>query len=1159
MRRFPLVTNRARSFSGRFNCDLGKVSFFMRVLISNPLASLVRGPCIGTLFLSLCCLVPPPACHAQSPPRDVIDLSGTWSVRLADSPQLHDVRMPGALRDSGVGMEPGPETKWIASSRDDIWDRPEYRPYRTDENFKFPFWLQPNLHYVGKATYLREISIPDDWSGRRVVLTLERPHWLTKVMVDGEQVGHGESLGVAHRFDLTDHLRPGTHQLAVEVDNSIDVIDVGINSHSVSDHTQSAWHGIVGAIELTAHPLVSVERVDVHPDVKESIVRAEIVLSNSLPNAEARKIVMRVVQDGRTLATHQTTVEVAPGQSTVRADVHVGSGVLLWDEFDPNLCELSVTLQQETRSAATRSSQFESSASDTSSEWKGRFGFREIVSRDGRLLLNDHPIFLRGTLECCIFPLTGYPPTDESAWRRIIGICKEHGLNHMRFHSWCPPEAAFVAADELGFYFQVECSTWPNKSVALGRGYPIDKWIYREADRVLAQYGNHPSFVLLCAGNEPAGEANGGKFLSPWVEHYKQLENRVLVTSGGGWPMIAANEYHVTPRPRIQQWGQQLSSRINARAPETVTDYDDFVGQQNVPVVAHEIGQWCAYPNFDEIVKYTGALKPKNFDIFRDFLENAGMLDQAREFLMASGRWQVLTYKEEVESALRTRHFGGFQLLDMRDFPGQGTALVGVLDPFWDPKPYLNPGEFRKFCGPVIPLARMPKRVWKQSETFTADVDVSHFGNAPLNGNVAWRIRDASARGDDVIASGQWTLDGQTPGDLYSIGEISLPLKQIPSACKWVLEITVPDGDQLVTNDWDLWVYPSDAKTVRDHETAGNGSRVTITENVSDAVAAAERGERVLLTVAPDMIDTDAQIGMSPIFWNWAWTSGQAPHTMGILCDPDHACLEGFPTEFHSNWQWWDVISKSAAMPLDNFPAGFQPLIQVVPNWFIPQKLALAWEAKMGKGRILVTSIDFSSDIGERPAARQLFASLQRYLSSDDFDPVHRVTEEQIESLMRELSETQLAVESIQASSMQSGYESSLVIDGDLETMWHTQWDPRVKPPHWLELTLHDPRLIEGVIVTPRQDRQPTRIRGYEVLVCDEYGMWQSVVSGEFDLSEKPKEVRFPNPVNAKRIRLRAILPTSDGQDDRDGQSPHLASVAELQLVFPAHATSQSN
>jgi hypothetical protein len=983
-------------------------------------------------------------------------------------------------------------------------------------------------------------------------------------MVDGEQVGQGESLGVAHRFDLTEHLQPGTHQLAIEVDNSIDVIDVGINSHSVSEHTQSAWHGIVGAIELTSHPLVCVERVDVHPDIKESIVHAEIVLSNGLSDAESRKIVMRVVQDGRTLATHQTTVEIAPGQSTVRADVHVGSGVLLWDEFAPNLCELSVTLQRETRSAVTRSSQFESSTSDASSEWKGRFGFREIESRDGRLLLNDRPIFLRGTLECCIFPLMGYPPTDESAWRRIIGICKEHGLNHMRFHSWCPPEAAFRAADEMGFYFQVECSTWPNGSVALGRGYPIDKWIYREADRVLAQYGNHPSFVLLCAGNEPAGEANGGKFLSPWVEHYKQLEDRVLVTSGGGWPMIAANEYHVTPRPRIQQWGQQLSSRINSRAPETVTDYDDFVRQQNVPVVAHEIGQWCAYPNFDEIVKYTGALKPKNLEVFRDFLENAGMLEQAHDFLMAahdflmaSGRWQVLAYKEEVESALRTRHFGGFQLLDMRDFPGQGTALVGVLDPFWDPKPYLNPGEFRKFCGPVIPLARMPKRVWKQSETFSADVDVSHFGNKPLVGSVAWRIRHASAGGDDVIASGQWTLDGQVPGELYSIGKISLPLKEMASASKLVLEISVPDGDRSVTNDWDLWVCPSDSETVPDREIAGNDSRVTITENVPDAIAAAERGERVLLTVAPDMIDTDAQIGMSSIFWNWAWTSGQAPHTMGILCDPHHACLEGFPTEFHSSWQWWDVISKSAAMPLDNFPAGLQPLIQVVPNWFIPQKLALAWEAKIGEGRILVTSIDFSSDMDERPAAQQLLASLQRYLSSEEFNPVQSVTEEQIESLIRTLSKTQLAVESTKASSMQSGYESSLVVDGDLETMWHTQWNPLVTPPHWLEVTLQDTRLLEGVVVTPRQDRQPTRIRGYEILACDETGVWQSIVSGEFDLREKPTEVRFPKPVNAKRIRLRAIPPTRD--TDGDKQAPYLVSVAELELIFPAHATSQSN
>ena len=110
-----------------------------------------------------------------------------------------------------------------------------------------------------------------------------------------------------------------------------------------------------------------------------------------------------------------------------------------------------------------------------------------------------------------------------------------------------------------------------------------------------------------------------------------------------------------------------------------------------MPAVVHEMGQWCVYPNFDEVRKYTGPLKPKNFDIFHDSLAEHGMLDQWRDFLRASGKLQALCYKEEIEAALRTPGIGGFELLDLHDFPGQGTALVGVLDPFWESKGYITP------------------------------------------------------------------------------------------------------------------------------------------------------------------------------------------------------------------------------------------------------------------------------------------------------------------------------------------------------------------------------------------------------------------------------------------------------------------------------------
>ena len=510
-----------------------------------------------------------------------------------------------------------------------------------------------------------------------------------------------------------------------------------MNAHSVSDHTQTNWNGIVGRLELTATQPVWIEDLQLHPDVARRLVQVRGRLGNAtgLPGEGDLRLTI-VPPDGAPNIKSRLHVAWTAVGGSFAATVPLGEAAPTWDEFRPSLYRVTAILDSGEARSAT-------------------FGLRQIATRGTRFLLNDRPLFLRGTLECCIFPRTGYPPTDEAEWERILRVVRSHGLNHLRFHSWCPPEAAFAAADRLGVYFHIECASWANSGSAVGEGRTLDAWLYREADRILAAYGNHPSFLLMAYGNEPAGPpGRGDDYLGPWVEHFKAKDPRRLYTSAAGWPMIPQNQYHITPTPRIQQWGEGLHSRINGQPPATTADYRDFVRAQAVPVISHEIGQWCVYPNFDEIAKYTGHLKPKNFEIFRTFLESRHMGDQAHDFLMASGKLQAACYKEEIESALRTPGFGGFELLDLHDFPGQGTALVGVLDPFWDSKPYLTPAEFRRFCGPTIPLARLGKRILSTAETLEAAIELSHFGPADLKGRaVHWRLESDAGT---VAASGQF-------------------------------------------------------------------------------------------------------------------------------------------------------------------------------------------------------------------------------------------------------------------------------------------------------------------------------------------------------------------------------------------------------------------
>ena len=904
--------------------------------------------------------------------QDVGIREGWFGRKLAGQ-----VRLPGDLTEQGIGDEVTVDTKWMGQIVDQsFFTAPEYENYRRPGNMKVPFWLQPTKYYAGAAWYQRDIDIPADWKGKRVVLSLERAHWETRLWVDGRAIGSNTALATPHEYDLGTGLAPGRHSLTIRVDNRL-IVDVGVNSHSISDHTQGNWNGIVGRLELRATPPVWIDDLQISSHVRPQSITVRGRIGNATGQAGESKLrlaVSKAAGNGSEVIArsedNRAKWEATGGKFEV--DLKLPDAAETWSEFNPAVYTVTASLDDELAVGAT-------------------FGLREVRTEGTQFAINGQKIFIRGTLECAIFPKTGHPPTDFDSWRRVIAVAKAHGLNNIRFHSWCPPEAAFEAADKLGFYLMVECSSWANQSTTLGDGKPVDKWIYEEADRILEAYGNHPSFILMLYGNEPGGDHHK-EFLDRWVNHYKARDPRRLYSSGSGWPEIDANQFHVSPGPRIQHGVRGSRSRINAKPPETMTDYRDYIAARKVPVISHEIGQWCVYPNLDEIRKYTGYLKPKNFEIFRDRLKRNGMLDQAGQFLLASGKLQTLCYKEDIESALRTPGMGGFQLLDLHDFPGQGTALVGVLDPFWDSKGYVKPEEYSRFCNSTVPLARLAKRVFTQNETLEADIEAAHFGPEPIPDLSAdWRLLDEA---------GQTVRDGSLPATLLAVdngvklGKIRLSLGTLPAPAKYRLAVEIGSFE----NDWDIWVYPSTAKT---EVPAG----VTIANRLDPKVEAVlAKGGRVLLLIPPSEVAPDKKLGkvalgFSSIFWNTAWTSRQAPHTLGILCDPKHPALAGFPTEYHSNWQWWYLVSRAGAMILDDLPSGLRPTVQVIDDWFTARRLGLLFEARVGQGSLVVCSIDLESNLEANPVARQFRATILSYMAGNRFNPKVQLTPAQVRAL----------------------------------------------------------------------------------------------------------------------------------------------------------------
>ena len=1045
-----------------------------------------------------------------------VDLSGQWKFAPDESdtgltvpPEQRKfpatIQLPGQVAAQGFGEIPSMQTKWT----DFGWRYPElFKEWQAPDNFKMPFFLQPPRHYVAPAWYQREIEIPADWNGKHALLHLERVHWQSTVWVDGKEIGKCNSLGTPHAFDLGP-LPPGKHGLTLRIDNRIMDVNPGILAHSVTDTTQGNWNGVVGKIELRPLAALHVQEARIEPSFAEKSVKVIVTANTNRKGKVTAKV--------RYLGPLRDHFETAP----VTADLTDGRAELTlpmdrdpraWNEFTPHLYQAEITLE----SAAGKDVRRET------------FGFRDLGKKDGRLAINGKPIFLRGTLECCIFPLTGYPPTDVEPWRRIMKICREHGLNHIRFHSWCPPEAAFIAADEAGFYLQVEASAWAsNGGAEIGSGTPLDTWIDAETARMICEYGNHPSFLMMAYGNEPGGP-NHAKWLQEYAARWKAKDARRFWTTAAGWPEMPGSDFHNSPNPRIQAWGAGMSSIINAQPPRTDFDWADYVkSHADAPVVSHEIGQWCAYPNFAEIPKYTGFFKAKNFEIFQETARRNGLLPQARDFLMASGKLQTLCYKHDIEAALRTPGFGGIQLLDLHDFPGQGTALIGVLDAFWDSKGYVTAEEYARFAGPVVPLARLKKMIWQTDETLEADLQLSHFGPEDFkNLEPVWQL----SVGDKVVASGKLPARNLAASALHDLGRISVPLANIKAPAQ--LKLTVGASGRKFSNGWDVFVYPAKVS-------AQAADDITITASLDDALAALDAGKTVLWNPPSGAVKNDPVQpfipGFPTIFWNTAWTGWQPPHTLGILCDPKHPALEQFPTDFHSSWQWWELQKDARPFILTKHHE-LRPIVQLIDDWVTHRKLGYVFEAKVGKGKLLACSFDLNSEPENRIVARQMRASLLSYVSSKRFAPELTLEKADLEALVVVPPMLQKLGAKITASNEEPGYPGSQVIDGNPLTIWHTEYSKRkVAPPYDLTVTLPKEAAISALILTQRRD-QALNGQLAEIEILD--GNGTSLHRAEVPLDAALHRISLPQPAKLTSFVIRV----------HETHAGYFASLAELDV-----------
>lgn len=919
------------------------------------------------------------ACTRQLPPdtRSRIPLVGNWGLQLDTA---------------GAGIAPD----WLTKSCTDslflpgTTDMGKKGTYNTDMTLTTS--LSREYVFEGKALYTKQVDIPEEWDGTSVRLVMERTK-PTTIWIDGKEVGANNDISTAQQYDLSSYLFPGTHTVAILVDNGKQAVPEKVygSSHAYSASTQTNWNGIIGDFYLESVPLCGIDDIQLYPDVAKKVVTARVTLRN--PDKGVGKGILSFYAEAwNTDKQHKTpvqTIEVDWTKPEQEFELVLGDKALLWSEFTPALYRLSVSLKTD-------------QSVDTE---QATFGLRDFKAKGRQFTMNGKVTFLRGKHDACVFPLIAHTAMDVETWRHYFQVAKQYGINHYRFHSWCPPEACFEAADIEGIYLQPELPVWGNIDDT-----ELCDYLLKEGRNLHRAYSNHASFVMFGLGNEMSGEEG----LAMLIQTFKKEDNRHIYASGSnnylGFKGKQADEDYFTTCRVGREDDKQFNTHarasfsfadaydggyLNHTYPNSEMDFSSANALCDVPIISHETGQFQVYPNYEEIKKYTGVLKPRNFEIFKKRLEEAGMIDQAHDFMMASGKWSALLYRADIEMNLRTPEWGGFQLLDLQDYPGQGSAYVGILDAFMESKGLIAPEEWRHFCSEVVPLFCTEKFCWTNDEALTGEVEIANYSESDLNGKqLSWVLTDSKQQ---VLDKGVLPLQVKQ-GELAKVGTLKPAIASVRKAEKVTLALSI-DGTPY-RNDYSLWIYPADKEVTPSED-------ICVTDDLDAHLKYLTEGGKVLWFPSKDK-HKDQTVGglFQTDYWNYRMfrticenlDRPVSPGTLGILTDPGHPALADFPTEFHTNWQWFPIIKQSYPMILDRLSDDYRPIVQVIDNVERNHKLGLLFEFKVGNGKLLVCMSDLKA-VQDKPEARQFYRSILEYMESSAFAPSYSLSAKDLQDL----------------------------------------------------------------------------------------------------------------------------------------------------------------
>lgn len=883
---------------------------------------------------------------------NVFDLSGEYKLKLNN--ETYTVTLPGTLDENGVGERERVAEKW----------HPDAQIDENDENSVITTRFTRRFAFEGECEFVKRFAYKP--KGKRAFIKIERTRQV-RLFVNGKEAPEyvKGTLSTPYIFEVT-HLLKEENEIVFLCSNLYDGLpkEAIKFSSAATNETQTNWLGILGEIALYEEEESFIKSVKVYPRGNE----LDVVVA--IDSAE-EKCIELTVESSAIQKESRMSEKLKRGINEIRfCNILIKNDAEKWDEYEGNLHELTVL-------------------ADCLEAKSVKFGIRTFSDDGcGHLSLNGRRIFVRSEANCCVFADSGHMPLKKEDWIEKLSLYKDYGINTVRFHSHCPPEGAFCAADEIGMIIQPELSNWdPGHAFESEESF---KYYEAELWAILEAYANHPSFCMMTFGNELQCNDVGLERLRTLADKARQLDSTRMYAIASnefyGWhgadehsDFYTSSNYY---KDMIRGTNAGMHGHINNSYPNTKTDYSSVMAKirekYKKPVFSFEVGQYEVLPDFKELDKFNSFLIADNIQHVKNNVEEKGFLPKWEKWVKASGELSLIAYREEVEACMRTEDLSGISLLGLQDFPGQGTALVGMINSHFKPKDYsfAKPERFKAFFKSQLPLVKMDRFTYTKNEELKFSVDFANYGKDDVCG-----ILTCSLEGVGEFSRGEVLCKKSR---LTNLGEFAIRLMDIDKSGKYMLTVSVGD----IKTEYPVWVYTDEEYSVGD---------VIVCRTYGEAIERLKEGKTVFLSPTSDKEHFPASIKAH--FTTDFWSVGTFPFQegyMGCSIDPEHDIFNHFPTDSFSNWQWW-ALTNSYAMILPDY---IEPVFDVLDSYSRLRKLGFIVEATVEGGKLLLSSMGLLEKT-QYPEVRAMLKSIFAYMNSEKFNPKQRMSVQQLKKLIK--------------------------------------------------------------------------------------------------------------------------------------------------------------